>query len=361
MQRRSLNALLAGMAALLAGAVGAEVPRTDGGKPDFSGTYDITTLTPWQRYPELGERMHFTQEEADEIKRASYGRVEQAAAPLDPDRAALEAPTGEARDRGVDRSGDFTPGSYDFHWFDCGGKQCDLYQLEGQYRSSVIIDPPSGRLPEISEAGKARRATLLPYYKAKYPGEAWWLADGSTPYDNPEAQSVGDRCLYMALTVPSQPVVYNNTKTIVQSNDRVLILTEWMHWPRIVRLDSEHLPEDMRSFGGDAVGWWEGDTLVVETTNFIDYNAPHPPREGLRVVERFSPIDGDSLRYHFTVHDPDYVASYSGEFPWHRSEHPNYEYACHEGNYSLANTLRGARTLERKWMARHGTPDGAEE
>ena len=362
MQRHSLTALLAGLAASLAGAGAiAEAPRMDDGKPDFSGTYDITTLTPWQRNPDLGERKHFTEEEVAEIKNASYGRVEQAAAPLDPDRAALEAPTGEARDRGVDRPGGFAPGSYDYHWFDCGGKQCDLYQIDGQYPSSVIVDPPDGRIPEVSEAGKARRATLLPYYKAKYPGEAWWLEDGTDPYDNPEAQSVGDRCLYMGLTVPSQPVVYNNTKTIVQNDDQVLIVTEWMHWPRIVRLNSEHLPEDMRSFGGDAIGWWEGDTLVVETTNFIDFNAPHPPREGLKVIERFSPIDGDSLLYGFTVHDPDYVAPYSGEFPWHRSDSPMYEYACHEGNYSMANTLSGARALERKWIAEHGTPESAEE
>ena len=162
MQIRCLTPALAGVAlgALALGA-GAEVPRTDGGKPDFSGTYDITTLTPWQRNPDLGERMHFTQEEVDEIKQASYGRVEQAAAPLDPDRAALEAPTGEARERGVDRSGDFTPGSYDFHWFDCGGKQCDLYRIDGEYRSSAIVDPPNGRLPEISEAGKERVKSAL--------------------------------------------------------------------------------------------------------------------------------------------------------------------------------------------------------
>ena len=161
----------------------------------------------------------------------------------------------------------------------------------------------------------------------------------------------------MSLTVPARASAYNNMKTIVQSDDHVLIMVEWMHWPRRIRIDSEHVPSDMVSFGGDAIGWWEGDTLVVETTNFKDFMSPHAPREGLRIVERFSPIDGGSLLYNFTVHDPDYEAPYTGEFPWTKSDKRMYEYACHEGNYSMANTLSGARNLERKWIEKNGPLD----
>ncbi len=339
---------------VLGASAQADIPRMDDGKPDFSGTYDITSLTPYTRNPEFGEKMVFTQDEVDELKRTAHARVDEAAAPVDPNHSKLLALEGQARESGVDRSGDYQPGSHDYFWFDCGGQYCDLYQVDGKYRTSIIIDPPNGRLPSVSDAGKARRAALRPYYKPKYPGEAWWLAEGSDPYDNPEGMSLGDRCIYMSLAVPARPSAYNNMKTIVQSDDHVLIMVEWMHWPRIVRLNSEHLPDDMRSLGGDSVGWWEEDTLVVETTNFLQ--APRVPREGLRIVERFSPIDDGSLLYNFTVYDPDYVAPYTGEFPWQKSDNRLYEYACHEGNYSMANTLRGARVLESEWIEKNGPP-----
>ena len=357
-QRRkgALAAVATWAAIVLAAPLAAQIPRMDDGKPDFSGTYDMTTLTPFSRDPAFGERQAFTAEEIDERRRRAHSRVDQAAAPLDPDRAVLEAPAGEARDRGVDSSGDFTPGSYDFHWFDCGGIYCDFFQVGGEYRTSILIDPPDGRMPPQSEAGKARQATLRSYYKPKYPGEAWWMADGSDPYDNPEGQSIGDRCIYMSITVPMRPVVYNNIKTIVQTDDHMLIMVEWMHWPRVIRLGAEHLPEGMNSYGGDSVGWWEGDTLVVETTRFKDFMSPHPPRPGLRVIERFSPSDAGGLLYNFTVHDPDYAAPYTGEYPWTKTDKRMYEYACHEGNYSMTNTLRGARVLEGKWIEKHGEP-----
>ncbi len=332
----------------------ADIPRMDDGKPDFSGTYDITTLTPFSRPAGMGERATFTVEEVEARKQRAHEQVDAAAAPLDPDREGLKALEGSARDRGVDSSGSYVPGSHDYHWFDCGGRYCDFFQVDGEYRSSILIDPPNGRMPAMSDAGNARRATLRPYYKAKYPGEAWWLAEGGDPYDNPEGMSIGDRCLYMSLTVPARPSAYNNMKTIVQTDDHVLIMVEWMHWARVIRLNSEHLPEDMVSFGGDAIGWWEGDTLVAETTNFRDFMSPHDPRPGLRIVERFTPIDGSSLLYGFTVHDPDYAAPYSGEFPWPKSDKRLYEYACHEGNYSMTNTLSGARALERRWREQHG-------
>ena len=228
-----------------------------------------------------------------------------------------------------------------------------MFKIDGKYRTSIIVDPPNGRMPAISEAGKARRATLKQKGWFKNTGTAWWLETGEKPYDDMETQPLVDRCLYLdVVSVPIRPIVYNNLKTIVQTENHVMILIEWMHWARVVRMNSEHLPDDMRSLSGDSIGWWEGDTLVVDTTNFLF--EPGVPRDGLRVVERFSPLDANRLLYQFTVHDPDYVSPYTGEYPWPQTDSSLYEYACHEGNYAMGNTLRGARRLERDWIAEHG-------
>ena len=313
-----------------------EFPRTASGKPDFSGTYDIATLTPYVRGEQHGDSLHLDPAEAAE-REASAAKVADAAFdPSDPDRGAPE--------KGAD------VGAYNFYWLDPG---TTMFQIDGKYRTSILVDPPNGRFPAISEAGKARRATLKQKGWFQNTGTAWWLETSEKPYDDMETQPLVDRCLYLgAVTVPIQPIVYNNHKVIVQTEDHVLILVEWMHWARVVRLGSEHLPDDMRSLSGDSIGWWEDDTLVVETTNFLF--EPGVPRDGLRVVERFSPLDANRLLYRFTVHDPDYVTPYTGEFPWPKTDTSLYEYACHEGNYAMGNTLRGARRLEREWVEEHG-------
>ena len=132
--------------ALSMGTALADIPRMDDGKPDFSGTYDITTLTPFTRNPDLGEKLSFSQAEVEELKAQAHARVDEAAAAIDPDRDPLQALEGGARERGVDSSGSYTPGSHDYFWFDCGGHYCDLYQVGGEYRTSIIVDPPNGRL-----------------------------------------------------------------------------------------------------------------------------------------------------------------------------------------------------------------------
>ena len=140
--------------------------------------------------------------------------------------------------------------------------------------------------------------------------KAWWLAEGLDPFGNPESLALGDRCIFTGGcgTPAARPVVYNNMRTIVQSQDRMLIMTEWMHWPRVVRFDAKHLPDDMRSLSGDSIGRWEGDTLVVETTNF-----PRGPcgchARACGLSNASSPIDDESFLYRFTVHDSDYEKS----------------------------------------------------
>ncbi len=293
--------------AVVAHAGPEEFPRTASGKPDFSGTYDIATLTPYIRDRKLGEQMHLDAEAAAEVEAGAAKRMDDAYQPSDPNRSAPE------KGANVDAR------SYDWFWMDPG---TTMFKIDGQYRSSIIVDPPNGQIPAVSEAGKARRAGLRQRrFGWKNDGTAWWLETGEGPYDDPEGQSLQDRCLYLGhVSVPARPVVYNNFKEIVQTENHVLITIEWMHWPRIVRLNSEHLPDDMRSLGGDSIGWWEEDTLVVETTNFLAN--PDEPRDGLRVVERFSPLDANRLLYRFTVHDDDLVAPYTGEMPWPKSDSP---------------------------------------
>ncbi len=338
----TLGALsIIGVAVLVAApviAAGDDIPRTADGKPDLTGRYNIASSTPFVRDARFGDKKYMAVEEAERIMAATAAAMAKANAASDPNRSAPPA--------GGDGSGGpaGAVGGYNAFWTDSGSAR---HAIDGQFQTSILTDPPNGRMPPVSEAGKARRADLHPY-AYKNTGTAWWIETGDDPYDGPETLSLLDRCLYLsAAATPARPILYNNMKTITQTEDHVVIMVEWMHWAKVVRLNAEHAPADVRSLGGDSIGWWEGDTLVVETTNFLA--GPGVPREGLKVVERFTRQSADELLYEFTVHDPDYTAPYSGEFIWPQTDEQNYEYACHEGNYAMGGILRGARLLEREY------------
>ena len=251
---------------------------------------------------------------------------------------------GESSGLSLSRTGSGEGRCRRWFWFEWGSKG---FAIDGKFRTSILTEPPNGRMPELTEVAKKERATA-PRFAWKNLGEAWWLESGDTPYDGPENMVLGVRCIYQPpASVPIRPLPYNNLKTIVQTDSHVMINIEWMHWTRVVRIDSEHLPANVRSLSGDSIGWWEDDTLVVETTNFLA--SPNVPKEGLRVVERFSPVSNEGLLYQFTVEDSDYEATYGGELLWPKTESYSFEYACHEGNYAMGNTLRGARLLEKEW------------
>lgn len=149
------------------------------------------------------------------------------------------------------------------------------------------------------------------------------------------------------------PVLYNNLKRIVQTEDHVVILVEMVHDARIIRLNSEHLAPNVRKWMGDSIGHWEGDTLVVDTTNFKSKSGLYlyGATEDLHVVERFKRVSKDVMMYSFTVEDPAWEKPWSGEYPWPLADTSVYEYACHEGNYALGNIMRGARLLEADMQA----------
>ena len=343
---------------------GADIPRTPSGRPDLSGSYDTATVTPLQRPREFGDRGTLTAEEvaiiasdpdglAKTFNLAPAGSDEREAARSDEPRAGFQ--TGdenrEAPPAGGDGSGGAAGnvGGYNTFWIDRGDAG---FQIDGLYRTSIIIEPPNGRQPPRTAENRAGAAANRGSFRAN-DGTAWWLEDNLNapgPYDNPEQRGNAERCLMGFGSTAGPPmlsVLYNNMKRIVQTEDTVMILVEMVHDARIIRMNREHLPSEIRTWLGDSVGHWEGDTLVVDTTNFNDTPSLGGASRNLHVVERFSRIDADTLLYHFTVEDPTvWTAPWSGEYIWPASDSKVYEYACHEANYSFGGILRGARVLE---------------
>ncbi len=334
-----------------AGAQTDDIPRRADGKPDLSGSYDIASLTPFQRDPSLGDRELMTREEAAAIEREKAEYYARDNAPSDPDRVAPEVGGTAIYDPRLTGAAGGT-GGYNAFWLDPGD---EAFMIDGKYRTSILIDPPNGRLPELTEAGRARRAAARPY-SFENTGTAWWLDQPQGPYDDPESIALGERCLIsLGAGVPARPSLYNNLKRIVHGDDAILINIEWMHDVRVIHLDREHDPSLPPRWVGHSVGHWEGDTLVVDTRNFISKRGDVFIRpEGFRVVERFSRLDAETLLYNFTVHDPEYTAPYTGELPWPEKGRL-YEYACHEGNYSMGGILRGARLLEKEEQERRAS------
>ena len=325
------------------------VPRRADGRPDLSGTYDIATLTPLQRPEEFGEVLTLTPEDAA-VFAAQAGSLERIFN-IPAERNQETAPPREAPPVGGDGSSGAAGnvGGYNAFWMDFGQS---AVQIDGEYRTSIIVDPPNGRRPPLSPAAQERLAARAAFARPNT-GTAWWLEDdldAPGPYDDPERRPHAERCLMgfgSTAGPPMLPVLYNNLKKIVQTDDTIMILVEMVHDARIVRMNQQHLPSGIRTWLGDSVGHWEGDTLVVDTTNFLETPSLGQASENLHVTERFTRLDADTLLYQFTVEDPTvWTAPWSGEYIWPATEDRVYEYACHEANYSFGGILRGARVLE---------------
>lgn len=321
--------------------------RTPWGTPDFTGTYDTATLTPLQRPEYYGDSLYVTPEQAEQRARQQAAIVTNTSNQQDPNR---EAPP-EGGDGSPGAAGNV--GGYNYFWIDQGET---LSGVDGKYRTSIITYPENGRRPQFTpEAGQRLRAFYGSF--SRNDGTASWLnrGDGSGPYDNPERLTLADRCLQGFSSTggpPMLPALYNNHKRIVQGPDTVVILVEMVHDARTVRLNSEHPPADVQFWMGDSIGWWEDDTLVIETTNFNDTPGQIGATRNLKVIEKFERVNDRNLRYSFTAEDPaTWQDKWSGDYIWPESDEKIYEYACHEGNYSMGNILRGARRLEREALA----------
>ncbi len=321
--------------------------RTASGKPNLAGTFDGATLTPLVRPKQYGDNLYLTPEEAEKIAEAERAEMARRAVTSDPDR---EAPP-EGGDGSVGASGNV--GGYNGFWIDRG---TDVFLVDGKFRTSIIIDPVDGQMPKMQPAAREARAKLFAGYRRGNDGTAYWIDEGDEPgpYDNMEQRPNAERCLLgFAGAVPPLPSLYNNFKRVVQTEDTVMIMIEMAHDARIVRLNSEHAPQDERKWLGDSIGWWEDDTLVIDTTNFrADSRQGRGGTENLHVVERLSRMDDGNLLYNFTVEDETvWQRPWTGEYVWKASDEKVYEYACHEGNYALGGIMRGARLLEQEAIA----------
>ena len=322
-------------------------PRTPDGRPDLSGTYDLATMTPLER--PAGAKAVLTNEEAAKLEAQFAQLKREGDAPLAADRSAPPKGNGDAGLPIQYRPATGGTGGYNYGWLDPGSTYT---VVNGEKRTSIIIDPPDGKIPYTPAAAQQRMAAIRAFFA---PGQG----ENSDPglekdpgaYDDPERRPLSERCVLGFGSTSGPPAMpdyfYDNLHQIVQTPDRIVIMSEMIHDARIVRMNAQHLPKSIRLWLGDSVGHWDGDTLVVDTTNFTDKTRFMGSTENLHVVERFTRVDDKTLLYHFTVEDPaTWTKPWTGEYAWPATDGLIYEYACHEGNYALADVLRGARARD---------------
>jgi hypothetical protein len=301
-------------------AQNATPPRTAWGHPDLQGAWTNKTITPFERPQEFGNREFLTPEEAAALERANTADVEE-------------------RDFRVP---DDIVGNYNQHWFDRGTT------VVGTRRTSIVVEPRDGKVPPLTPDAQRQAVS---------PEEAERLEDvrrGRLPIAHWEELDLNDRCiLWPTAGPPMLPSAYNNNYQIFQTPEYVAIIIEMIHDIRIIPLDGRpHVGAGLTQWLGDSRGRWEGETLVVETTHFSPktvIRAANNTRtsDALRVIERFTRVDADTILYRFTIEDPKtWTSSWTGEVPMTRIDERLYEYACHEGNYSLPVMLAGSRAKD---------------
>jgi hypothetical protein len=286
------------------------IPRTADGKPDLQGTWDFAQLTPFERPDTLAGKSSFaSDDEAEEFAQATQAKK----------------PNMDRRDGGA--AADVERAYNDF-WWDFGSRVAK--------QTSLVVDPANGRVPPLTAAASARAE------QRRGQGQR---------YDNPEERPLAERCILGFNSGPPMvPSAYNNNMQLVQTRDSVLIFNEMIHSARVIDLRrTSHLAQDVRPLTGDSIGHWEGDTLVVDTTNFLKEGGFRGASANMHLIERFS-LDGqNTLRYKFTVDDPaTWTASWTASIPMARTSEQIFEYACHEANYGLENVLKGGRYRDQR-------------
>lgn len=298
-----------------------EIPRTWHGQPDLQGIWYFGSTTPFTRPEELGEQAVYSATEAAELEQEQLASNIAADAPLDANRPPPE-------------KGAYVGFEADFNF---ARKRHELQEVMGEYRTSLVVEPSNGQLParEGFKDFHAQRREL-----------------GINSYDGPEAQDSGERCLVGGPPIPSlYPAPWNANLQIVQNENYVMLMTEMIHDARIVKLSGKHLGDHMSYWYGDAIGYWENDTLVVHSKNFRPEHSSFLVRmsDQLQTTERFTPLNQDEILYRIEVTDQE---AYTEPFVVERvisrraDNEPIYEFACHEGNYSMKWVLTGARRAE---------------
>lgn len=312
-----------------------KTPRNAFGQPDLSGYWSNSTLTPETRPAALGAKATYTEEEVAKLEAAVVAEVEEGNQRTDPNAPAPKAggeASAAARPEFAAAGG--AVGGYNRGWLDPGSS---VMRVGGQPRTSLITTP-NGQAP-APKAG-------APVFN---PGRGGGGPLGS--FDSYEMRSLGERCIMGFGRNAGPPMFangfYNNNYQIVQTKDTVAIMVEMVHDVRMVRLNGQHRTDGIRPWMGDSIGRYEGDTLVVETTNIPRRQAYKGAWENLKVTERFTRVAPDRLRYQFTVEDPTvWDQPWGGEYEFSPLQGIIYEYACHEGNYALPGMLSGARQEE---------------
>lgn len=285
-------------------------PRTPDGQPDLQGLWSNATITPFQRPKELAGKEFFTEQEAADYEKRILRE-------------------GNRDVRGRNAAADLN-GAYNEFWFDRGTK------VVPTRRTSLVVDPPDGKVPPLTPEAQKRAAAREEIARR--------------PPEGPEDLPLVVRCIVWPTVVPMLPTAYNNNYQILQSPGYVTILTEMIHDVRVIPLDGRpHIPENIRQLLGDSRGHWEGKTLVVDTTNFTDKTHFSNCDRNLHLIERFTRTDANTILYQFTVIDPTaFTLPWKGEVPLRATPGPIFEYACHEGNYSMETILKGARAQEKE-------------
>jgi hypothetical protein len=297
------------------------VPRTPDGHPDLQGIWTNATLTPMERPVEFAGKITVTDAEAK-----AYEHSDLETNNIDNMDAPLLARAGSG-------SGATAVGGYNNLFIDRGS---ELARVDGVKRTALIVDPPEGKIPFRQDRARG--------------GGGRGPAGGS--YDDVKNRPLSERCIVgfgSTSGPPMLPVLYNNNYQIVQTPDHVMILVEMVHDVRIVRINGTHVPKNVTPWLGDSIGHWDGDTLVVETTNFHEGNRFRGGSENMKVTERFQRADANTILYKATIDDPGvYSKPWTLEYPFVTTAGPVFEYACHEGNYSITDILGGARKMEKQ-------------
>jgi hypothetical protein len=300
--------LLAAFAAGTLAAAAPAIPRTADGKPDFQGSWSTATYTPFERPAQFKDQEYFTLEQAQAYAKQQLERQ-------------LDQPDTDAH--------------YDNAIWMTEKAPRGMTTL----RTSIVVEPKDGRVPPMNAEGRKRNEERAAARRLV------------GPYDSAQTRGLSERCIYWAHEGPPLlPTGYNNNLQIVQSPGEFVIIPEMMPVARIAPLDGRpHIGSTIRNMRGDSRARWDGDTMVIETTNFTDRTAFGGSSESLTVTERLTLVDADTIRYQFTVEDPHtWDIPWKGEYVMKRTTDPMYEYACHEGNYGMANILRAQRLEEQK-------------
>lgn len=307
------------------------VPRTPDGRPDLQGNWSNATLTPLER--PAGLPLVLNAEQVAKLEKVRTDSIEKLAQKSDPNRPAPP----QGGDGSTGAAGNV--GGYNYFWIDAGDR---IMTINGEPRGSIIVDPANGRVPPLTP--EARQRSMERVAKAREYGQ----------YDNPENRPLAERCIMSFGSNAGPPMLpnyfYNNNYTIVQTPTHVMVMTEMVHDARIIHMrPPEPVPANVRPWMGVSYGRWEGDTLVVETTNFHPEQTFRGASDHLKLTERFTRTGEFIILYRFTVEDPTtFTQPWSGELRFNAMEDLVYEYACHEANYALSNVLSGARAEERE-------------